>query len=129
MVTCFFFPPTTSISPCYAFYTDSTKEPHNLTLAAGVTSINASWEQDNSLFEDYTFEFSVTWQEVDAANIVGIVVNRTTFNIQGLKPGTNYSICVTAIINSDEQVRSEKTCRPIKTFELSGKTVHMYICM
>ena len=108
--------------------TDSPKEPHNLMFIPTVASISVSWEHDSSCFEDNQFEFIVTWQKADTSNdSKNMTVNGTTVIIQDLEPNANYEICVTAVSTSDGQLRSEKKCRPIKTLQLSGKTVYI-IC-
>ena len=81
-------------------------------LVPGDASIRVSWQHDRSCFEDHEFKFIVTWQEVDPGNTSGnMTMNEKTFNIEGLEPCANYKICVSAVSNSDDQVKSGETCR------------------
>ena len=77
--------------------------------------------------------FNVTWQNVDATSEFwsADLENGTTFNIQPLKPGTNYSICVFAVSTSDPLVKSD-VCQyyrtqPSKTIYVHS--IHTFFCM
>ena len=97
--------------------TDSPNKPHNITLTPGVNSINASWEHDRSCFESHVFKYIIICKEVGSRDSSeNVIMNGTTFNIPGLKPGT-YNICVLAVSTSDEQVKSKPECKTT-----SGKT-------
>ena len=72
-----------------------------------------------SCFEDHLFVFIVSWQKActcDHSELSTAVIG-TTFNIQDLEPDTIYSICVSAVSSSDDQVKSERKCLHIKTLK------------
>ena len=98
---------------------DSPKEPYNLTLTPGVAGISVSWEHDRSCFEDHLFVFIVSWQKACTCDLseLSTAVIGTTFNIQDLEPDIIYSICVSAVSSSDDQVKSERKCLHIKTLK------------
>ena len=118
--------------PC----SDSPKEPYNIALTPGVTGISVSWEHDRSCFEGHAFVFIVNWQKACTCDLseLSTAVIGTTFNIQDLEPDTIYSICVSAVSSSDDQVKSERNCIRSKTLKRVCKcysnlphTVHLCV--
>ena len=72
------------------------------------------------------FEFIVSWQKGCNWDLpeLSTTVNGTTFNIQDLEPDTIYSICISAVSSSDDQVKSERKCLHSKT--LTSKKYHSF---
>ena len=64
--------------------------------------------------------FIVSWQKACTCDLseLSTAVIGTTFNIQDLEPDTIYSICVSAVSSSDDQMKSERKCFHTKTLEL-----------
>ncbi|XP_043980901.1 receptor-type tyrosine-protein phosphatase eta isoform X2 [Gambusia affinis] len=86
-----------------------TTRPHNVksvTLDPGEEHINLNWILPDEYKE--TYRFFVAWQSHDGAYPTNTTSNKTSYNITGLTPGTNYNIFIITKTSDGTESATEK---------------------